>query len=85
MKKALLLSLVGWLLAAAPVLAHPPVPANVNFTSERGVPFGLVLDGRPLTRGLAWQVHAGPLQPGQHPSSPKLQCYRALSAGGRDD
>ena len=66
MKKALLLGLMGWLLAAAPVLAHPPVPANVNFTSERGVPFGLVLDGRPLTRGVARQVHVDQLQPGAH-------------------
>ena len=66
MKKALLLSLVGWLLAAAPALAHPPMPANVNFTSERGVPFGLMLDGRPLTRGVARQVHVDRLQPGQH-------------------
>ena len=66
MKKALLLGLVGGLLAAAPVLAHPPVPANVNFTSERGVPFGLVLDGRPLTRGVARQVHVDQLMPGAH-------------------
>ena len=66
MKKALLLGLMGWLLAAAPAFAYPPVPATVNFASERGVPFGLVLDGRPLTRGMARQVHAGPLQPGQH-------------------
>ncbi|MET4074069.1 DUF4476 domain-containing protein [Hymenobacter sp. UYCo722] len=65
MKKALLLGLVGWLLAA-PVLAHPPVPANVNFTSERGVAFGLVLDGRPLTRGVARQVHVDQLLPGAH-------------------
>jgi hypothetical protein len=65
MKKALLLGLVGWLLAAS-AFAYPPVPANVNFTSERGVPFGLVLDGRPLTRGMARQVHVGPIQPGQH-------------------
>ena len=57
---------MGWLLAAAPVLAHPPMPANVNFTSERGVPFGLVLDGQPLTRGLARQVHVDQLLPGQH-------------------
>ncbi|GAA4024671.1 hypothetical protein GCM10022409_05810 [Hymenobacter glaciei] len=57
---------MGWLLAAAPVLAHPPVPANVNFTSEHGVPFGLVLDGRPLTRGVARQVHVDQLQPGAH-------------------
>ena len=66
MKKALLLNLLGWLLAAAPAFAYPPVPATVNFTSERGVPFGVVLDGQPLTRGLARQAHAGPLQPGQH-------------------
>ena len=57
---------MGGLLAAVPVLAHPPVPANVNFTSERGVPFGLVLDGRPLTRGVARQVHVDQLLPGAH-------------------
>ncbi len=57
---------MGWLLAAVPALAYPPVGATVNFASERGVPFGVVLDGQPLTRGLARQVHAGPLQPGQH-------------------
>lgn len=66
MKKALLLGLMGWLLAASPVLAYPPVPANVNFTAERGVPFGLLLDGRPLTRGMARQVHVDQLLPGQH-------------------
>ena len=66
MKKALLLGLMGWLLAAAPAFAYPPMPANANFTSERGVPFGLVLDGRPLTRGLSRQVHVGQLMPGQH-------------------
>jgi hypothetical protein len=47
-------------------LALPPPPANVNFTSERGVPFGLVLDGRPLTRGAARQVHVDRLAPGLH-------------------
>ena len=66
MNKALLLGLVGGLLAAVPAFAHPPVPANVNFTSERGVPFGLVLDGRPLTRGVARQVHVDQLLPGAH-------------------
>ena len=65
MKKALLLVLAGLLSAAAPALAHPPA-ANVNFASERGVPFGLVLDGRPLTRGVARQVHVDQLVPGQH-------------------
>ncbi|MGY3088374.1 hypothetical protein ACVWYF_001407 [Hymenobacter sp. UYAg731] len=66
MKKALLLALAGLFAAVAPAMAHPPVPANVNFSSERGVPFGLVLDGRPLTRGLARQVHVDQLMPGQH-------------------
>ena len=66
MKKALLLALAGLFAAISPALAHPPVPANVNFSSERGVPFGLVLDGRPLTRGLARQVHVDQLMPGQH-------------------
>ena len=66
MKKALLLALATLLASAAPALAYPPVPANVNFTSERGLPFGLVLDGRPLTRGVARQVHVDQLVPGQH-------------------
>ena len=66
MKKALLLALAGLFTAVAPALAYPPAPANVNFSSERGVPFGLVLDGRPLTRGLARQVHVDLLMPGQH-------------------
>lgn len=66
MKKALLLALAGLFAAAAPALAHPPAPANVNFASERGVPFGLVLDGRPLTRGVARQVHVDQLAPGVH-------------------
>ncbi|MDQ2771091.1 MAG: DUF4476 domain-containing protein [Bacteroidota bacterium] len=66
MKKALLLALAALLAAAAPALAYPPAPANVNFTSERGLPFSLVLDGRPLTRGVARQVHVDQLVPGQH-------------------
>ncbi|WP_460611089.1 DUF4476 domain-containing protein [Hymenobacter terrigena] len=66
MKKALLLALGGLFTAVAPALAYPPMPANVNFSSERGVPFGLVLDGRPLTRGMARQVHVDQLMPGQH-------------------
>lgn len=66
MKNALLLALAGLLSAIAPAaLAHPPA-ANVNFSSERGVPFGLVLDGRPLTRGMARQVHVDRLAPGLH-------------------
>ncbi|MCC3155405.1 DUF4476 domain-containing protein [Hymenobacter sp. BT770] len=66
MKKALLLALAGLLAAVAPALAYPPAPANVNFSSERGVPFGLVLDGRPITRGMARQVHVEQLGPGLH-------------------
>ncbi|WP_310396710.1 DUF4476 domain-containing protein [Hymenobacter sp.] len=66
MKKVLLFALAGLFAAVAPALAHPPVPANVNFASERGVPFGLVLDGRLLTRGLARQVHVDRLVPGLH-------------------
>ena len=65
MKKALLFALVGVFTLVVPALAHPPA-ANVNFASERGVPFGLVLDGQPLTRGLARQVHLEQLAPGQH-------------------
>ncbi|SNC77095.1 protein of unknown function [Hymenobacter gelipurpurascens] len=63
MKKALLLFaslflfLVGGLQAA---------PANVNFSSERGVPFQLVFDGRALTRGGARQVFLDRLMPGYH-------------------
>jgi hypothetical protein len=64
MKKALLIALVCLLAAAGPVLAVPP--ANVNFISERGVPFSLVLDGRPLTRGVAREVRVDRLVPGLH-------------------
>lgn len=66
MKKALFLALAGLFAAVAPALAYPPAPANVNFSSERGVPFGLVLDGRVLTRGVARQVHVDQLVPGVH-------------------
>ncbi|OGX81017.1 DUF4476 domain-containing protein [Hymenobacter glacialis] len=67
MKKTLLLALAGLLAAIAPALAYPVPPANVTFASERGgVPFGLVLDGRPLTRGVSRQVHVDRLAPGAH-------------------
>jgi hypothetical protein len=59
-------ALLTWV-AAAPVAAAPPMlPATANFVSERGQVFGLVLDGRPLTRPVARQVHVGRLVPGQH-------------------
>ncbi|MBF9221461.1 DUF4476 domain-containing protein [Hymenobacter ruricola] len=66
MKKLLLLAIASFFSAVAPALAYPPAPANVNFTSERGVRFDLVLDGRLLTRGGARQVHVDQLAPGQH-------------------
>ena len=66
MKKALFFALAGLLSATTPALAYHPPAANVNFASERGVPFGLVLDGRPLTRGVARQVHVDQLVPGLH-------------------
>jgi hypothetical protein len=64
MKKALLLALTALFSAVAPALAA--LPANVNFSSERGIPFSIVLDGRPLTRGVAREVHVDQLVPGLH-------------------
>ncbi|SHI43132.1 protein of unknown function [Hymenobacter daecheongensis DSM 21074] len=61
MKKALLLSLTLLLLAAGLRAA----PANVNFASERGLPFRLIFDGRPLSRGTT-QIHLDRLAPGYH-------------------
>ncbi|MDO7850971.1 DUF4476 domain-containing protein [Hymenobacter convexus] len=66
MKKALLFAIASLFSAVAPALAYPPPAANVNFVSERGVPFDLVLDGRLVTRGGARQVHVDQLMPGQH-------------------
>lgn len=63
MKKALLLCLSLFLLVSAQLLA---APANVNFTSERGIPFNLRFDGRALTRGGARQVHIDRIAPGIH-------------------
>jgi len=66
MKKALLFAIASLFSAVSPALAYPPPAANVNFVSERGVPFDLVLDGRLVTRGGARQVHVDQLVPGQH-------------------
>ncbi|MCB2410444.1 DUF4476 domain-containing protein [Hymenobacter lucidus] len=63
MKKALLLCFGLLVLLATDLKA---APANVNFASERGIPFQLVFDGRPLTRGGARQVHIDRLVPGYH-------------------
>ncbi|MBC6700329.1 DUF4476 domain-containing protein [Hymenobacter sp. BT190] len=63
MKKALLFCLSLLLLTAAHLQA---APANMNITSERGVPFNLRFDGRMLTRGGARQVHLNWIAPGVH-------------------
>ncbi|WBA41236.1 DUF4476 domain-containing protein [Hymenobacter canadensis] len=63
MKKALLFCLSLLLLTAAHLQA---APANMNITSERGVPFNLRFDGRTLTRGGARQVHLNRIAPGVH-------------------
>lgn len=63
MKKALLFCLSLLLLMAAHLQA---APANMNITSERGVPFNLRFDGRALTRGGARQVHLNRIAPGVH-------------------
>jgi hypothetical protein len=63
MKKALLFCLSLLLLTAAHLQA---APANMNITSERGVPFNLRFDGRTLTRGGARQVHLNRVAPGVH-------------------
>ncbi|UOQ73418.1 hypothetical protein [Hymenobacter cellulosilyticus] len=63
MKKALLLCFGLLVLLAADLKA---APANVNFSSERGIPFNLVFDGRALTRNGAREVHIDRLVPGYH-------------------
>ncbi|PJJ48399.1 DUF4476 domain-containing protein [Hymenobacter chitinivorans] len=63
MKKALLLCFGLLVLLAADLKA---APANVNFASERGIPFQLVFDGRALTRNVAREVHIDRLVPGYH-------------------
>lgn len=63
MKKALFLccSLLFLLLTGARASS-----ANVTFVSERGVPFQLVFDGRPLTPGSTQQLRIDRLAPGPH-------------------
>ncbi len=58
--------LLSWVGNAAAMAAPPAPPANANFASERGQAFGLLLDGQPLTRPVARQVHVDHLAPGQH-------------------
>ncbi|RZK24270.1 MAG: DUF4476 domain-containing protein [Hymenobacter sp.] len=67
MKTLCTLAATALLSGAFAAQAAPPLPpANANFASERGLAFGLRLDGQPLTRPLARQVHVDRLAPGQH-------------------
>ncbi|WP_324673748.1 DUF4476 domain-containing protein [Hymenobacter sp. GOD-10R] len=63
MKKYLLLCL-GILLLMG--FRGTAAPATVNFASERGLPFQLVFDGRPLLRTSASRVRIDRLTPGFH-------------------
>ncbi|OUJ70221.1 DUF4476 domain-containing protein [Hymenobacter crusticola] len=63
MKKTLLLCLSTLLLLSFRGMA---APATVNFASERGLPFQLVFDGRPLLRTSASRVRIDRLTPGFH-------------------
>jgi len=56
-----LLTLAG----ARPSYAAEP-PAVVNFSVERNLAFSLVLDGQPVTRPTAQQVHLDNVAPGEH-------------------
>ena len=54
-------------LAALPGRAQPGGPPTaVNFATERGVPFGLVLDGQLLAAPVVRQMHLDYLAPGRH-------------------
>ncbi|GAA4351633.1 hypothetical protein GCM10023185_10450 [Hymenobacter saemangeumensis] len=64
MNKAFLLALSLFFAVLSPGLAAPL--ANASFSGERGLAFTLVLDGRPLTRGLAREVYVDRLVPGLH-------------------
>ncbi|RZK46156.1 MAG: hypothetical protein EOO59_19735, partial [Hymenobacter sp.] len=59
-------ALLTWASAPAVAAAPPAPPANANFASERGLAFGMRLDGQPLTRPVARQVHVDRLAAGQH-------------------
>ncbi|AMJ67417.1 DUF4476 domain-containing protein [Hymenobacter sp. PAMC 26628] len=86
MKTLFALAAAGWLAfgLATAGQAQPvgPPPTAVNFTSERGVPFGLVLDGQLLAAPVVRSLHLDYLAPGQHwaefsvPSAAGLQRTR---------
>ncbi|UYZ62179.1 DUF4476 domain-containing protein [Hymenobacter weizhouensis] len=63
MKKALLFCVSLCLLLSNALQAAPAV---VNFSSERGIPFYLSIDGYPLTPGGTRQVRLDRLRPGLH-------------------
>ncbi|MGI4885068.1 MAG: DUF4476 domain-containing protein [Janthinobacterium lividum] len=70
MKTLFALAAAGWLAfgLASAGQAQPvgPPPTAVNITSERGVPFGLVLDGQVLAAPVVRSLHLDYLAPGQH-------------------
>lgn len=70
MKLLFTLAAAGWLafVLAGTSQAQPigQPPTAVNFTSERGVPFGLVLDGQLLAAPVVRSLHLDYLAPGQH-------------------
>ncbi|TPG64410.1 DUF4476 domain-containing protein [Hymenobacter nivis] len=70
MKTLFTLAAAGWLAfgLATAGQAQPvgPPPTAVNITSERGVPFGLVLDGQLLAAPVVRALHLDYLAPGQH-------------------
>ena len=70
MKPLFTLAAAGWLAfrLAGTSQGQPigPPPTAVNFTSERGVPFGLVLDGQLLAAPVVRSLHLDYLVPGQH-------------------
>ncbi len=86
MKTLFTLTVASWLALglATAGQAQPagPPPTAVNFTSERGIPFGLVLDGQLLAAPVVRSLHLDYLAPGQHwaefsvPSAAGLQRSR---------
>ena len=81
----ILVAATGWLafgLATNSQAQPAGPPTAVNFTSERGVPFGLVLDGQLLAAPVVRALHLDYLAPGQHwaefsvPSAAGLQRSR---------
>jgi hypothetical protein len=55
-----------WLLLGAYPSHAAQALAVVNFSVERGQPFSLLLDGQPVTRPTAQQVHLDNVAPGEH-------------------